>query len=42
LAEVKADERLAAMPLVTNTRLSVQPVDAKSWKIICRLGGLKV
>jgi predicted RNA-binding protein with PUA-like domain len=42
LAEVKADERLAAMPLVSNTRLSVQPVDAKSWKIICRLGGLKV
>ena len=41
LADVKADERLAEMPLVTNTRLSVQPVDAKSWKIICRMGGLK-
>jgi len=41
LADVKADERLAEMPLVTNTRLSVQPVDPKSWKIICRMGGLK-
>ena len=42
LAEVKADERLSEMPLVINTRLSVQPVDAKSWKIICRMGGIKV
>ena len=41
LADVKADERLAELPLVTNTRLSVQPVDAKSWKIICRMGDLK-
>ena len=41
LADVKADERLAEMPLVKNTRLSVQPVDSKSWKIVCRKGGLK-
>ena len=41
-ADVQADERLAALPLVTNTRLSVQPVDAKSGKIICRMGGVKV
>ena len=42
LAEVKADERLMELPLVTNSRLSVQPVDTNSWKIICRMGGLKV
>ena len=42
LAEVKADERLMELPLVTNSRLSVQPVDTNSWKIICRIGGLKV
>lgn len=41
LAAVKGDERLQHLPLVTNSRLSVQPVDAKSWKILCRLGGLK-
>ena len=41
LAEVKADERLMELPLVTNSRLSVQPVDTNSWKIICRIGGLK-
>ena len=42
LAEVKADERLTELPLVTNSRLSVQPVDTNSWKIICRMGGLKI
>ncbi len=41
LADVKGDERLHQLPLVTNSRLSVQPVDAKSWKILCRMGGLK-
>ncbi len=42
LAEVKTNERLVELPLVTNSRLSVQPVDTNSWKIICRMGGLKV
>ena len=41
LAEVKADERLTHLALVTNSRLSVQPVDFNSWKIICRMGGIK-
>jgi predicted RNA-binding protein with PUA-like domain len=41
LADVKGDERLHHLPLVTNSRLSVQPVDAKSWRLLCRLGGLK-
>jgi len=40
LAEVKADERLTHLALVTNSRLSVQPVDTNSWKIICRMGGI--
>ncbi|MDA1101205.1 MAG: EVE domain-containing protein [Proteobacteria bacterium] len=42
LADIKADERLAELPLVRQSRLSVLPVDAKSWKIICAKGGLKV
>ena len=41
LADIKADERLADMPLVRQSRLSVSPVDAKSWKIICKMGGVK-
>jgi predicted RNA-binding protein with PUA-like domain len=40
LEEVKADKRLAAMALVTNSRLSVQPVTAEEWVLVCRLGGL--
>lgn len=40
LADVKAEPRLAKMALVTSARLSVQPVTAAEWKIICNLGGL--
>ncbi len=40
LADIKADEQLAELPLVKQSRLSVLPVDSKSWKIICRKGGL--
>ncbi|MEM9851810.1 MAG: EVE domain-containing protein [Pseudomonadota bacterium] len=39
LDAVKQDERLADMALVKNPRLSVQPVSAEEWRIICDLGG---
>lgn len=39
LEQVKADDRLSDMVLVNNTRLSVQPVTAKEWRIICKMGG---
>jgi predicted RNA-binding protein with PUA-like domain len=29
------------MVLVNNARLSVQPVSAEEWKIVCSLGGVK-
>jgi predicted RNA-binding protein with PUA-like domain len=29
------------MVLVNNSRLSVQPVSAEEWKIVCSLGGVK-
>ena len=38
LEEVKADKRLAAMALVTNSRLSVQPVTGEEWALVCKLG----
>ena len=41
LDTIKADKRLAEMVLVRNSRLSVQPVTAAEWKIICDLGGVK-
>lgn len=41
LEQIKADPRLSDMVLVKNSRLSVQPVSADEWAIICGLGGLK-
>ena len=40
LADIKAEERLADMVLVNNTRLSVQPVTEDEWKLVCAMGGL--
>ena len=40
LDQIKADERLAEMVLVNNSRLSVQPVSADEWRIICDMAGL--
>jgi predicted RNA-binding protein with PUA-like domain len=41
LAAIKAAPRLKDMALVKYSRLSVQPVSAGEWKIICQMGGLK-
>lgn len=40
LEMIKTDPRLSEMVLVKNSRLSVQPVSADEWAIICQLGGL--
>lgn len=40
LDEIKAHPELGDMILVNNSRLSVQPVSDKEWKIICALGGV--
>ena len=41
LAGVKAEARLKDMALVKYSRLSVQPVTAAEWKIVCHMGGKK-
>ena len=41
LEDVKQEEELAEMVLVNNSRLSVQPVQANEWKLICKMGGVK-
>ncbi|MEO1307681.1 MAG: EVE domain-containing protein, partial [Pseudomonadota bacterium] len=38
LAMCKADDRLADMVLIKNSRLSVQPVTGTQWSVICELG----
>jgi predicted RNA-binding protein with PUA-like domain len=41
LAAVKAEPRLKDMALAKYPRLSVQPVTAQEWKLVCAMGGLK-
>ncbi len=38
LAQIKAAPRLAGLALVRQSRLSVLPVNADEWKIICKMG----
>jgi predicted RNA-binding protein with PUA-like domain len=40
LAAIKAESRLKDMALLKYSRLSVQPVTAEEWKLICKMGGL--
>lgn len=42
LDEIKGVAELSKMVLVVNSRLSVQPVTAEEWRVICDLGGLKL
>ncbi len=41
LAAIKADAKLKDMALVKYGRLSVQPVTADEWKLVCKMGGMK-
>jgi predicted RNA-binding protein with PUA-like domain len=41
LAALKADARFSDFALVRTSRLSVMPVSAEHWKLICKLGGLR-
>ncbi len=40
LAAIKAEPKLAHLALVRQARLSVSPVDAVAWRLICHMGGL--
>lgn len=41
LASIKADPKLAEIPLVKQSRLSVMPLPAAAFRRICRLGGVE-
>lgn len=41
LAAIKAEPALAEIGLIRQSRLSVMPVTAAQWKIICKMGGIK-
>jgi predicted RNA-binding protein with PUA-like domain len=41
LTAIKAEPRLSEMALVKYSRLSVQPVTEREWRLICEMGGMK-
>jgi predicted RNA-binding protein with PUA-like domain len=41
LAEIKAEKKLADFALVRQSRLSVVPVAAEEWRLICGMAGIK-
>jgi len=41
MADIKKTAKLKDMVLVKNSRLSVQPVTAEEWKLVCQMGGVK-
>ena len=42
LDDIKKVPELSEMVLVKNSRLSVQPVTPDEWRVICKMGGLKL
>ena len=40
LAEIKAEAQLADLGLIRQSRLSVMPIPADAWRIICEMGGV--
>jgi len=41
LADIKADSRLADLPLIRQSRLSVMPVSETHWRILCEKAGIE-
>jgi predicted RNA-binding protein with PUA-like domain len=41
LAAIKAEPKLKDMALVKLSRMSVSPVTADEWKLVCKMGGVK-
>jgi predicted RNA-binding protein with PUA-like domain len=40
LAAIKAEPKLADIAIVKQSRLSVPPIAAEEWKLLCKMGGL--
>lgn len=40
LAAIKAEPRLAGIPLVRQSRLSVMPISPEHWRVLCEMAGL--
>ena len=42
LAQIKSESKLADLALIRQSRLSVLPIAATHWKILCKMAGMKV
>ena len=41
LEKIKKNKDISHLPLIKQSRLSVMPIDYKSWKIICKMGKIR-
>ena len=41
LEKIKKNKASSHLPLIKQSRLSVMPIDYKSWKIICKMGKIR-
>ena len=41
LEKIKKNKDISHLPLIKQSRLSVMPIDYKSWKIICKMGKIE-
>ena len=41
LEKIKKNKDISHLPLIKQSRLSVMPIDYKSWKIICKMAKIK-
>jgi len=42
LEQVKKEKKLSNIPLIKQSRLSVMPIDSQSYKLLCKMGGIKL
>ena len=42
LIKIKKEKKLSHIALIKQARLSVMPIDLKSYKLLCQMGGLKL
>ena len=42
LKKIKKNKAISHLPLIKQSRLSVMPIDYKSWKIICKMGKINL
>ena len=42
LEQIKKEKKLSHIPLIKQGRLSVMPIDSLSYKLLCKMGGIKL